>query len=170
MRRRSAVFPSSMVTDSVSFMVTLSVYHPITCSYCRGNGITGFRYRCLRCRGYQLCQNCFWRGNASGSHNNQHQMKEHSSWVSHWWPTHLSHQGHLCVCVHALGPQSLYWCEMKSYTMTLCKKKKIKMILTNCRCNLKNDLLHDSETSNWEVRHLLYIPDFKERNDVLLNR
>ncbi|XP_059212183.1 dystrobrevin beta-like [Centropristis striata] len=58
------------------------VYHPVSCSYCRGNGMTGFRYRCLRCRGYQLCQNCFWRGNASGSHNSQHQMKEHSSWKS----------------------------------------------------------------------------------------
>ncbi|XP_035799516.2 dystrobrevin beta-like isoform X2 [Amphiprion ocellaris] len=57
-----------------------NVYHPVSCSYCRGNGMTGFRYRCLRCRGYQLCQNCFWRGNASGSHSNQHQMKEHSSW------------------------------------------------------------------------------------------
>ncbi|XP_015227230.1 PREDICTED: dystrobrevin beta-like isoform X1 [Cyprinodon variegatus] len=58
------------------------VYHPVSCSYCRSNGITGFRYRCLRCRGYQLCQNCFWRGNTSGSHSNQHQMKEHSSWKS----------------------------------------------------------------------------------------
>uniref|UniRef100_A0AAQ4R438 Dystrobrevin, beta a n=1 Tax=Gasterosteus aculeatus aculeatus TaxID=481459 RepID=A0AAQ4R438_GASAC len=58
------------------------VYHPVSCSYCRGNAMTGFRYRCLRCRGYQLCQNCFWRGNASGSHSNQHQMKEHSSWKS----------------------------------------------------------------------------------------
>uniref|UniRef100_A0A3Q3FQU7 Dystrobrevin n=1 Tax=Labrus bergylta TaxID=56723 RepID=A0A3Q3FQU7_9LABR len=58
------------------------VRHPVTCSYCRGNGMTGFRYRCLRCRGYQLCQDCFWRGNASGSHSSQHQMKEHSSWKS----------------------------------------------------------------------------------------
>ncbi|XP_075893780.1 dystrobrevin, beta a isoform X4 [Nelusetta ayraudi] len=58
------------------------VFHPVSCSYCRGNGMSGFRYRCLRCRGYQLCQDCFWRGNASGSHNNQHQMKEHSSWKS----------------------------------------------------------------------------------------
>ncbi|KAL6096119.1 uncharacterized protein ACO6RY_09886 [Pungitius sinensis] len=58
------------------------VYHPVSCSYCRGNAMVGFRYRCLRCRGYQLCQNCFWRGHASGSHNNQHQMKEHSSWKS----------------------------------------------------------------------------------------
>ncbi|XP_062415505.1 dystrobrevin beta-like isoform X2 [Pungitius pungitius] len=58
------------------------VYHPVSCSYCRGNAMVGFRYRCLRCRGYQLCQNCFWRGHTSGSHNNQHQMKEHSSWKS----------------------------------------------------------------------------------------
>ncbi|CAF87389.1 unnamed protein product, partial [Tetraodon nigroviridis] len=41
------------------------VFHPTSCSYCRTNGMTGFRYRCLRCRGYQLCQNCFWRGNAA---------------------------------------------------------------------------------------------------------
>uniref|UniRef100_A0A3Q3WQ73 ZZ-type domain-containing protein n=1 Tax=Mola mola TaxID=94237 RepID=A0A3Q3WQ73_MOLML len=58
------------------------VYHPISCSYCRCDGMTGFRYRCLHCRGYQLCQNCFWRGNASGSHSNKHQMKEHSSYKS----------------------------------------------------------------------------------------
>ncbi|XP_061559911.1 dystrobrevin, beta a isoform X5 [Phycodurus eques] len=57
-----------------------NVYHPVSCSYCRSNGMTGFRYRCLRCRGYQLCQNCFWHGNANGSHGSQHQMKEHSSW------------------------------------------------------------------------------------------
>ncbi|KAM3603113.1 uncharacterized protein V6R79_016706 [Siganus canaliculatus] len=58
------------------------VHHPVSCSYCRSNGMMGFRYRCLRCRSYQLCQNCFWCGKASGSHSNQHQMKEHSSWKS----------------------------------------------------------------------------------------
>lgn len=41
----------------------------------------GFRYRCQQCHNYQLCQTCFWRGHASGPHSNQHQMKEHSSWV-----------------------------------------------------------------------------------------
>ncbi|XP_053300562.1 dystrobrevin beta isoform X1 [Pleuronectes platessa] len=58
------------------------VHHPVSCSFCRGEGMTGFRYRCLRCRGYQLCQNCFWRGSVSGSHSSRHQMKEHSSWKS----------------------------------------------------------------------------------------
>ncbi|XP_005721503.1 dystrobrevin alpha-like isoform X6 [Pundamilia nyererei] len=42
----------------------------------------GFRYRCQQCHNYQLCQDCFWRGHASGSHSNQHQMKEYTSWKS----------------------------------------------------------------------------------------
>lgn len=83
-------FPPGCWQIPCLLLLTLSVYHPVSCSYCRGNGMTGFRYRCLRCRGYQLCQDCFWHGNASGSHNNQHQMKEHSSWVSQKWPTCLS--------------------------------------------------------------------------------
>ncbi|KAL2778116.1 dystrobrevin alpha isoform 15 [Daubentonia madagascariensis] len=42
----------------------------------------GFRYRCQQCHNYQLCQDCFWRGHAGGSHSNQHQMKEYTSWKS----------------------------------------------------------------------------------------
>uniref|UniRef100_A0AAR2JA83 Dystrobrevin n=1 Tax=Pygocentrus nattereri TaxID=42514 RepID=A0AAR2JA83_PYGNA len=59
-----------------------NVFHPVECSYCRSESMMGFRYRCQQCHGYQLCQNCFWRGHASGPHSNQHQMKEHSSWKS----------------------------------------------------------------------------------------
>lgn len=58
-----------------------TVFHPVECSYCRSESMMGFRYRCQQCHGYQLCQSCFWRGHASGPHSNQHQMKEHSSWV-----------------------------------------------------------------------------------------
>ena len=58
------------------------VFHPVECSYCRCESMMGFRYRCQQCHNYQLCQNCFWRGHASGPHSNQHQMKEHSSWVT----------------------------------------------------------------------------------------
>ncbi len=58
-----------------------TVFHPVECSYCRNESMMGFRYRCQQCHGYQLCQSCFWRGHASGPHSNQHQMKEHSSWV-----------------------------------------------------------------------------------------
>ncbi|XP_041105739.1 dystrobrevin beta isoform X4 [Polyodon spathula] len=59
-----------------------NVFHPVECSYCRNESMMGFRYRCQQCHSYQLCQNCFWRGHASGTHSNQHQMKEHSSWKS----------------------------------------------------------------------------------------
>ncbi|OBS64384.1 hypothetical protein A6R68_07076, partial [Neotoma lepida] len=57
-----------------------NVFHPVECSYCHCESMMGFRYRCQQCHNYQLCQNCFWRGHANGTHSNQHQMKEHSSW------------------------------------------------------------------------------------------
>uniref|UniRef100_A0A8C6D7U7 Dystrobrevin n=1 Tax=Moschus moschiferus TaxID=68415 RepID=A0A8C6D7U7_MOSMO len=59
-----------------------NVFHPIECSYCHSESMLGFRYRCQQCHNYQLCQDCFWRGHAGGSHSNQHQMKEYTSWKS----------------------------------------------------------------------------------------
>ncbi|OXB72797.1 UNVERIFIED_CONTAM: hypothetical protein H355_009096 [Colinus virginianus] len=58
------------------------LFHPVECSYCHSESMMGFRYRCQQCHNYQLCQDCFWRGHASGSHSNQHQMKEYTSWKS----------------------------------------------------------------------------------------
>uniref|UniRef100_A0A674F4A7 Dystrobrevin n=1 Tax=Salmo trutta TaxID=8032 RepID=A0A674F4A7_SALTR len=59
-----------------------NVFHPVECSYCHSESMMGFRYRCQQCHNYQLCQDCFWRGHANGSHSNQHQMKEYTSWKS----------------------------------------------------------------------------------------
>ncbi|CAK6957640.1 dystrobrevin alpha isoform X2 [Scomber scombrus] len=59
-----------------------NVFHPVECSYCHTESMMGFRYRCQQCHNYQLCQDCFWRGHASDSHSNQHQMKEYTSWKS----------------------------------------------------------------------------------------
>ncbi|XP_061109454.1 dystrobrevin alpha isoform X8 [Conger conger] len=59
-----------------------NVFHPVECSHCHTESMMGFRYRCQQCHNYQLCQDCFWRGHASGSHSNQHQMKEYTSWKS----------------------------------------------------------------------------------------
>ncbi|XP_009283876.1 PREDICTED: dystrobrevin alpha isoform X2 [Aptenodytes forsteri] len=59
-----------------------NVFHPVECSPCHSESMMGFRYRCQQCHNYQLCQDCFWRGHASGSHSNQHQMKEYTSWKS----------------------------------------------------------------------------------------
>lgn len=58
------------------------VFHPVTCDGCQRDSFTGFRYKCQRCHNYQLCQECFWRGRVSGSHTNQHEMKEYSSYKS----------------------------------------------------------------------------------------
>uniref|UniRef100_A0A915C5R3 Dystrobrevin n=2 Tax=Parascaris univalens TaxID=6257 RepID=A0A915C5R3_PARUN len=58
------------------------VYHPVICDACQARSFTGFRYKCQRCANYQLCQNCFWRGRTSGTHSNEHEMKEYSSYKS----------------------------------------------------------------------------------------
>lgn len=73
------VFPCFGLWLTISFSRT--VFHPVECSYCHSESMMGFRYRCQQCHNYQLCQDCFWRGHASGSHSNQHQMKEYTSWV-----------------------------------------------------------------------------------------
>ncbi|XP_040157962.1 dystrobrevin beta isoform X3 [Anopheles arabiensis] len=59
-----------------------SVVHPTVCSVCMRENFTGFRYRCQRCHGYQLCQDCFWQGRVSLNHQNDHEVKEYSSYKS----------------------------------------------------------------------------------------
>ncbi|XP_023318880.1 dystrobrevin beta isoform X2 [Trichogramma pretiosum] len=59
-----------------------SVTHPIACDACHKENFTGFRYRCQKCHSYQLCQDCFWRGKVSGSHTNEHETREYSSFKS----------------------------------------------------------------------------------------
>ncbi|XP_015588903.1 dystrobrevin beta isoform X3 [Cephus cinctus] len=59
-----------------------SVVHPIMCDACHKENFTGFRYRCQKCHSYQLCQDCFWRGKVSGTHNNDHETREYSSFKS----------------------------------------------------------------------------------------
>eukprot|EP00069_Balaena_mysticetus_P003129 bmy_16459T0 len=68
--------------SSISNDIYIAVFHPVECSYCHSESMMGFRYRCQQCHNYQLCQDCFWRGHAGGSHSNQHQMKEYTSWKS----------------------------------------------------------------------------------------
>ncbi|XP_018342197.1 PREDICTED: dystrobrevin beta-like isoform X5 [Trachymyrmex septentrionalis] len=59
-----------------------TVAHPIMCDACHKENFTGFRYRCQKCHSYQLCQDCFWRGKVSGTHNNDHETREYSSFKS----------------------------------------------------------------------------------------
>ena len=85
------VFISSKGTPvCFSFLMALTrmidverVVHPVTCEGCRRNGFTGFRYKCQKCYNYNLCQDCFWRGRSSGSHNSEtHPCKEFCFWQS----------------------------------------------------------------------------------------
>ncbi|KAL0811908.1 hypothetical protein ABMA28_009321 [Loxostege sticticalis] len=59
-----------------------NVVHPLACSACRRSSLTGFRYRCTRCANYTLCQDCFWRGRVSGTHTNEHEVKEYAAYKS----------------------------------------------------------------------------------------
>ncbi|XP_058454748.1 dystrobrevin beta isoform X3 [Malaya genurostris] len=59
-----------------------AVVHPTVCSVCLRENFTGFRYRCQRCHAYQLCQDCFWQGRVSLNHQNDHEVKEYSSYKS----------------------------------------------------------------------------------------
>ncbi|UYV65360.1 DTNA [Cordylochernes scorpioides] len=58
------------------------IHHPVPCCGCNKPSFCGFCYRCQTCPNYQLCQDCFWHGRVSGSHTNQHQVKEYTSLVS----------------------------------------------------------------------------------------
>ncbi|XP_037713730.1 dystrobrevin beta isoform X3 [Drosophila subpulchrella] len=59
-----------------------TIVHPTVCSVCHKENFTGFRYRCQRCHAYQLCQECFWHGKTSLNHQNDHEVKEYSSYKS----------------------------------------------------------------------------------------
>ena len=82
-----------LVSLSFSSFTCPPVFHPVECSYCHSESMLGFRYRCQQCHNYQLCQDCFWRGHAGGSHSNQHQMKEYTSWVSWMCECRPEHKG-----------------------------------------------------------------------------
>ncbi|XP_065653209.1 utrophin-like isoform X2 [Hydra vulgaris] len=52
--------------------------HDAKCGICKDFPIVGFRYRCLKCFNYDLCQNCFWSGRVSKSHRLTHPMHQYS--------------------------------------------------------------------------------------------
>jgi hypothetical protein len=64
------------------FTLVQNVIHPISCSVCERSNFNGFRYKCQKCRKYQMCQDCFWRGRVSSTHLLTHQMKEYTIFVS----------------------------------------------------------------------------------------
>lgn len=59
------------------------VMHPVSCEGCHRQGFYGFRYKCQKCFNFNLCQDCFWRGRSSGTHDpDSHPCKEFTYWQS----------------------------------------------------------------------------------------
>ncbi|XP_069136952.1 dystrophin-like isoform X1 [Argopecten irradians] len=51
--------------------------HQAKCNICKEFPIVGFRYRCLRCFNFDVCQNCFFSGRKAKTHKLSHPMQEY---------------------------------------------------------------------------------------------
>jgi dystrophin len=52
--------------------------HDIKCSVCRSPTIIGFRYKCLQCTNFNMCQECYWSGKTAKDHDRtRHFMEEY---------------------------------------------------------------------------------------------
>jgi len=66
--------PQSMVWLPVlhRFAAAESARHQARCNICRQSPILGFRYRCLKCFNFDMCQMCFFAG--KGGKYKNHKM------------------------------------------------------------------------------------------------
>ncbi|XP_013147320.1 PREDICTED: dystrophin, isoform D isoform X3 [Papilio polytes] len=51
--------------------------HQAKCNICKDYPIVGFRYRCLKCFNFDMCQKCFFSGRKAKSHKLTHPMQEY---------------------------------------------------------------------------------------------
>ncbi|XP_052832324.1 dystrophin isoform X2 [Octopus bimaculoides] len=51
--------------------------HQAKCNICKEFPIIGFRYRCLKCFNFDVCQNCFFSGRKAKGHKLSHHMQEY---------------------------------------------------------------------------------------------
>ena len=56
--------------------------HQAKCNICKEYPIVGFRYRCLKCFNFDMCQNCFFSGKKAKNHKLTHPMQEYCTAVS----------------------------------------------------------------------------------------
>ena len=78
--------PQSMVWLPVlhRFVAAESARHmSAKCSICKQSPICGFRYRCLKCFNFDMCQNCFFAGKGGKykNHKMAHPMQEYCTAV-----------------------------------------------------------------------------------------
>ena len=71
--------PQCLVWVSLTHRVTLSeqVTHKFKCAICSNFPIRGFRYRCLKCFNFNICQNCFFMGLNYQFHKPHHPIQEY---------------------------------------------------------------------------------------------
>ncbi|XP_014678692.1 PREDICTED: dystrophin, isoform E-like, partial [Priapulus caudatus] len=72
--------PQSMVWMPVLHRLAAAetAKHQAKCNICKAFPIVGFRYRCLKCFNFDMCQNCFFSGRKSKSHKITHQVQEYA--------------------------------------------------------------------------------------------
>lgn len=58
-----------------------SAKHQAKCNICKEYPIVGFRYRCLKCFNFDMCQACFFFGRSSKNHKLSHPMHEYCTTV-----------------------------------------------------------------------------------------
>ncbi|KAL5020953.1 hypothetical protein ScPMuIL_000108 [Solemya velum] len=56
---------------------TESVTHEAKCNVCKAYPIVGFRYRCLKCFNFDMCQDCFFAGKIRKNHKAKHPIQEY---------------------------------------------------------------------------------------------
>jgi len=73
--------PQSMVWLPVlhRFTAAEAAKHQAKCNICKQNPILGFRYRCLKCFNFDMCQDCFFAGKGGRykNHKMTHPMQEY---------------------------------------------------------------------------------------------
>ncbi|KAL5273223.1 hypothetical protein ACFFRR_000158 [Megaselia abdita] len=71
--------PQSMVWLPVLHRLAASenAKHQAKCNICKDYPIIGFRYRCLKCFNFDMCQKCFFFGHQAKNHKLTHPMHEY---------------------------------------------------------------------------------------------
>ncbi|RWS26192.1 Dystrophin:-like isoforms A/C/F/G/H, partial [Leptotrombidium deliense] len=73
--------PQSVVWLSVlhRLVAAETAKHQAKCNICKQYPIIGFRYRCLKCFNFDMCQICFFAGRYAKGHKYTHPMQEYCS-------------------------------------------------------------------------------------------